>query len=144
MRKVVAFSVLFLPLTIVSPPAFATDQCPINEAAITQAGSYALAAEAAVKAASGCEGSYKMLSACQIGSSGDVALAGIVRARCEPLFMGKANRGMKAAYRKKLTGCARIAKRHEGTMYLGLAAVCEARAARNFARKYAKSSRAAH
>jgi hypothetical protein len=144
MRKVVAFSALFLAVVITACPALAIDKCPINDAAIMQAGGYALAAEAAVKAASGCEGSYKMLSACQIGSSGDVALAGIVRARCEPLFMGKANRGMKAAYRKKLTGCARIAKRHEGTMYLGLAAVCEARAARNFARKYAKSSRAAH
>jgi hypothetical protein len=144
MRKVVAFSALFLAIVTTASPALAAEQCPINDAAITQAGGYALAAEAAVKAASSCEGSYKMLSACQIGSSGDVALAEIVRGKCEPLFMGKANRGMKTAYKKKLTGCTRIAKRHEGTMYIGLAAVCEARAARNFPRKYTKSSRAAH
>ncbi len=81
MRKVVAFSALFLAVVITACPALAIDKCPINDATIMQAGGYALAAEAAVKAASGCEGSYKMLSACQIGSSGDVALAGIVRAR---------------------------------------------------------------
>jgi hypothetical protein len=53
------------------------------------------------------------------------------------LFIGKAGPGLLKAYKKKQAGCARIAKK-EGTMYLGLAAVCEARAARNFARKYAK------
>ncbi len=120
-------------------PSFATEQCPINDAAITQAGSYVAAVEVVVKSAPDCERAYKTLEICQLGSSGDNALSDIVRKKCEPLFLGKASRGVKAAYKKKLTGCERIAKQNEGTLYLGLAAVCQARAARDFARKYAKA-----
>jgi hypothetical protein len=90
-----------------------------------------------VNAAPDCERAFEVLDACQLGSSGDVALSDIVRGKCEPLFVGKAGPGVLKAYKKKQAGCARIAKK-EGTMYLGLAAVCEARAARNFARRYAK------
>ncbi len=138
MHKVIAFFyALFSAFTIF--PALAAEQCPINDAAIAQAGGYANAVEAAVKAAPDCERAYKNLEICQLGSSGDNALSDIVRKKCEPLFLGKASRGVKAAYKKKLTGCERIAKQNEGTMYLGLAAVCQARAARDFARKYAKA-----
>ncbi len=126
--------VAFLPSYV-----FAAEQCPITDAAITQAGSYVAAVEAIVKSAPDCERAYKTLEICQLGSSGDNALSDIVRDKCEPLFLGKESRGVKAAYKKKLTGCERIAKQNEGTMYLGLAAVCQARAARDFARKYAKA-----
>jgi hypothetical protein len=138
MDKALASLVLLIAAIIAATPAAAAEQCPIDDAAIAQAGGYALAVEAAVSAAPDCERAFRMLEACQLGSSGDVALSAIVRSKCEPLFLGKANPGMKAAYRKKRAGCAKIAKANEGTMYLGLVAVCEARASRNFARKFAR------
>ncbi len=61
-----------------------------------------------------------------------------MRAKCEPLFIHKAGPGMLKACKRKQTGCAQIAKKNEGTMYLGLAAVCQAKASRDFARKFAK------
>lgn len=133
------FAILFISTAITASPALAADQCPITDAAITQAGSYVAAVEVVVKSAPDCERAYKTLEICQLGSSGDNTLSEIVREKCEPLFLGKASRGVKAAYKKKLTSCERIAKQNEGTMYLGLAAVCQARAARDFARKYAKA-----
>lgn len=130
-------ALIVLGMLAVMYPAFSAEQCPVTDTVITQAGGYASAVEAAVKAAPGCERAFDVLDACQLGSSGDVALSAIVRAKCEPLFIGKAAPSVLKAYRRKQAGCARIAKK-EGTLYLGLAAVCEARAARNFARKYAK------
>jgi hypothetical protein len=137
MRNISVFSALLITFSVLVSPALAAEQCPITDAAIAQAGGYANAVEAAVSAAPDCERAFKVLDACQLGSSGDVALSDIVRGKCEPLFIGKAGPGVLKAYKKKQAGCARIVKK-EGTMYLGLAAVCEARAARNFARKYAK------
>jgi hypothetical protein len=58
------------------------------------------AVETAVKAASTCEGSYQTFVACQLGSSGDNALAEIVRGKCEPLFIGKLSPAAKAVYKK--------------------------------------------
>lgn len=139
MSRIVAIVASLVAAVVAASSALATEQCPINDAAITQAGSYVAAVEAIVKSAPDCERAYKTLEICQLGSSGDNALSDIVRKKCEPLFLGKASRGVKAAYKKKLTGCERIAKNNEGTMYLGLAAVCQARAARDFARKYAKA-----
>jgi hypothetical protein len=132
------FVALFLATLLAASPATATEQCHVNDAAITQAGGYGNAVEVAVKTAPGCERAFKTLDACQLGSSWDNALSDIVRAKCEPLFIGKANAGTLRAYKRKQAGCAQIAKKNEGTMYMVLAAVCQARAARDFARKYAK------
>jgi hypothetical protein len=122
----------------IASPALAAEQCPINDAAIMQAGSYVAAVEAIVKSAPDCERAYKTLEVCQLGSSGGNALSAIVRGKCEPLFIHKAGPGMLKAYKRKQTGCAQIARKNEGTMYLGLAAVCQAKASRDFARKFAK------
>ncbi|CEG07527.1 hypothetical protein BN961_00919 [Afipia felis] len=105
MRKVLALAILSI---ITASPALAAEQCSINDTAITQAGSYVAAVEAVVKSAPDCERAYKTLEICQLGSSGDNALSDIGRKKCEPLFLGKASRGVKAAYKKKLTGCERI------------------------------------
>jgi hypothetical protein len=135
MLKLVA---LFLVIAVAAPSAMAAEECTVNEAAITNAGGYGTAVEAAVKAAPDCERAFRTLDACQLGSSWDNALSDIVRAKCEPLFIGKANAGTMKAYKRKQASCAMIAKKNEGTMYMGLAAVCQARAARDFASKYAK------
>ena len=113
----------------------AAEACPVDDKAVEQAGGYGKAVEAAVKAGSTCERSYQTFVACQLGSSGDNALAEIVQGKCEPLFIGKVSPAGKAAYKKAQARCNRIAEKNEGTMYQGLAAVCRAGAARNLARK---------
>ena len=111
-------------------------KCPVDDAAAEKAGGYATAVEAALKAATDCQRAYQTLAACQLGSSRDNALADIVRSKCEPLFMGKASAATKRAYKKALARCDRIAEKNEGTMYQSFAAICQARAARDFASRY--------
>ncbi len=65
MRKSLTLGLLLV--TIVVSPALAAEQCPINDAAITQAGSYVVAVEAVVKPAPDCERAYTTLEACQLG-----------------------------------------------------------------------------
>jgi hypothetical protein len=125
---------LFL-LVALSTSALAADQCPINEMAIAKAGSYANAVTAAVNSAFGCEGAYRTLELCQLGSSGDNALSDIVLAKCEPRFLPRATLATKTAYDKARGKCNAIAIKNEGSMYQGQAAVCLARTGRDFARK---------
>lgn len=110
--------------------------CPISDSAAAAAGGFASAVHDALKAAPTCEKAYKLLSTCALGSSGDNALAGIVQAKCEPLFMARASRLGKRAYINALRRCDRIALNNEGTMYQGMAAVCRAGASRDYARHY--------
>lgn len=136
MRRAFVVVVLVIACGVAASSLAAADECAISDAAVTKEGGFVPAVEAAVKAAPDCERSYKVLDACQLGSSGDNALAEIVRGKCEPLFQDKASPATKAAYKNKRIRCNRIAKNNEGTMYLGLAAVCQAKAARDFANKY--------
>ena len=110
--------------------------CPVDDKAVEQAGGYVRAVEAAVKAGPTCERSYQTFVACQLGSSGDNALAEIVQGKCEPLFIGKVGPAARAAYKTAQARCNRIAEKSEGTMYQGLAAVCRAGVARDLARKH--------
>jgi hypothetical protein len=114
----------------------AAQPCPINEAAITKAGGYADAVSAAMKMEFSCEGAYRVLELCQLGSSGDNALSDIVLSKCEPRFLPKAVAATKAAYDKARAKCAKIADSNQGSLYQGQAAVCLARTGRDFAGKY--------
>jgi hypothetical protein len=136
LRNLAAFAALFMALTACGVPALAADPCSLGEAAIDKAGGYGNAVTAAVKSAPNCRRAYRTLFACQLGSSGDNALSDIVRSKCEPLFLRKASPATGKAYRAALARCNKIAENNEGTMYQGLAAVCRAEAARNFALKY--------
>lgn len=124
----------------VSAPAAAAEQCSISEAAINKAGSYVAAVTAAMNTEFSCEGAYRILELCQLGSSGDNALSGIVLSKCEPRFLPKAVAATKAAYEKARAKCNKIAEKNEGSMYQGQAAVCIARSGRDFARKYGTKS----
>jgi hypothetical protein len=135
-RKIATFAVLFIAVTAFSAPVMAVKKCSVGAAAVEKAGGYANAVKAAVKDASSCKRAYKTFAACQLGSSADNALADIVQSKCEPLFMGKASSSTKKAYKKAQDRCNKIAEKNEGTMYQGLAAVCQAGAARDFAHKY--------
>ena len=77
MYKTTAVAAFLIASTTAASPALAADQCPINDAAIAQAGGYANAVEAIVKSAPDCERAYKTLEICQLGSSGDNALSDI-------------------------------------------------------------------
>ncbi|PNG27374.1 hypothetical protein [Methylocella silvestris] len=138
MRKIGAFASCFIALAACAAPATAAEKCPVSDAAAEKAGGYANAVNAAVKDARNCEQAYRALAACQLGSSADNPLSDIVRSKCEPLFMGRANPATKQSYKKALQRCDKIAERNEGSMYQGFAAVCQAGAARDFARKDAR------
>jgi hypothetical protein len=118
-------------------PVMAADRCPVTDAAAEKAGGFANAVSAAVKSAWSCGGAYQVLEACQLGSSGDNALSAMVLSKCEPMFLPKATPAIKADYKKARAKCDQIALKNEGSMYQGQAAVCIARSARDFARKFA-------
>lgn len=123
-----------------SASAFAANECPVSEAAITKAGGFPQAVTAAMKTEFSCEGAYRILELCQLGSAGDNALSDIVLSKCEPRFLPKALAATKAAYEKARAKCNKIAEKNEGSMYQGQAAVCIARSGRDFARKYGTKS----
>jgi hypothetical protein len=135
----------FAATLILGLPVRAQDACAVGEAAIDAAGSYAAAVERKISAAPDCFKAFQTLDACQLGSSGDNALSEIVVGKCEPLFLaqggsgkvgaGKSGATLKARYRAAQKHCDRIAENNSGTMYQSFAAVCRARAARDFARR---------
>lgn len=93
-----------------------------------------------MKAEFSCEGAYRILELCQLGSSGDNAFSAIVLKKCEPRFLPKALPATKAAYEKARAKCNKVAEKNEGSMYQSQAAVCIARSGRDFARKYGTKS----
>lgn len=137
MRRTIVVAMQIVMAIAFGAPAIAAESCPVSESAVEKAGGYGNAVTALVKAASTCERAYQTLRICQLGSSGDNALSDIVTSKCEPLFMGKASRATKAAYKAAQARCNTIAEKNEGTMYQGFAAVCRAKAARDLARKAA-------
>jgi hypothetical protein len=123
-----------------SASASAAEQCPVSDASITKAGGLADAVTAAMKTEFSCEGAYRILELCQLGSSGDNALSDIVLSKCEPRFLPKAAAATKVAYEKARAKCNKIGEKKEGSMYQSQAAVCIARSGRDFARKYGTKS----
>jgi transposase len=137
MRRFVSgrFAVSVFAACMFAIPALAAEKCPISDDAAAKAGGFANAVTAAVKAEFSCEGAYRMLDLCQLGSTADNALADMVLTKCEPRFLPKALPATKAAYEKARAKCSKIAAK-DGTMYQGQAAVCLARTGRDFARKF--------
>ena len=136
MRRLLAVTLIGFAVADPGARLMAAEACPVGDKVVERAGGYVNAVNAAVKAGSTCERSYQTFVACLLGSSGDNALAEIVRGKCEPLFIGKVSTATKVAYKKAQVRCDQIAEKNQGTMYQGLAAVCRARAARDLARKY--------
>lgn len=131
---------LFLCSATCIAPAGAADKCPISDEAEAKAGGRHQAIDAAMKAEFSCEGAYRILELCQLGSSGDNAFSDIVLKKCEPRFLPKALPATKTAYGKARATCDKIAEKNQGSMYQSQAAVCIARSARDFARKYGTKS----
>ncbi len=133
------YAAFVLVACALAAPALAAEKCPISDEAIAKAGGLANAVTAAVKTEFSCEGAYRVLDLCQLGSTADNALSDMVLTKCEPRFLPKALPATKAAYEKARAKCSKIAAK-DGTMYQGQAAVCLARAGRDFARKYGTKS----
>jgi len=132
-RHCAAFAALIVALVAFGAPAKTAEQCTVGDA---KAGGLADAVTTAIKTAWSCEGAYKILEACQFGSTADNALSDIVLSKCEPRFKDKATPAVRAAYQKARDKCSQIAAKNQGSMYQGQAAVCLARAGRDFAGKY--------
>ena len=133
---VLSFAFMLL-LTVFTAPAMAAEKCPVSDAAAEKAGGFANGVTAAINTAWSCGGAYQILEACSLGSSGDNALSTIVQSKCEPMFLPKATPAIKSDYKKARAKCDQIAVKNQGSMYQSQAAVCIARSARDFARKYA-------
>jgi hypothetical protein len=125
----------FLATALLCGAVFAEPVCPVGDAEAEKAGGYSHAVEAAVRDAPDCEQAFAMLEACQLGSTADNPLSDLVRAKCELLFLDKANATTKKAYRKAQDACEKIAKTDLGTLYQSFGAVCLAKASRDFAHK---------
>lgn len=136
MKTTVCVALIALAL---SSRARAAEKCPINDEAIGKAGSLGNAVTTAMNTEFSCEGAFRVLELCQLGSTADNALSQIALSKCEPRFLPKAAPATKAAYDKARAKCAKIAQK-EGSMYQGQAAVCMARSGRDFARKYGTKS----
>ncbi len=135
----------FLATALFCGVALAEPVCPVGDAEAEKAGGYSHAVEAAVRGAADCEQAFAMLEACQLGSTADNPLSDLVRAKCEPLFLDKAGAAKKIAatkraYRKAQDACDKIAGTDSGTIYQSFAAVCLAKASRDFARKSAAAA----
>ena len=132
-RHSTAFAALLMVSVVLGAAAEAADQCTVGD---QKAAGFADAVTTAIKTAWSCEGAYKILESCQLGSSADNALSDIVLSKCEPRFKSKATPAVNAAYQKARDKCNQIAEKKQGSMYQGQAAVCLARAGRDFAGKY--------
>ncbi len=135
MRKAAPFVSLCIAIIVYGIPVCAAETCPAGEDNIDKVGGYGKAVKAFVKNAANCDTAYKALLSCQLGSSGDNALADMVQAKCEPLFIVKATWATKHAYKRAQSQCNKIALKNQGSMYQGFAAVCRAKAAWDFSRK---------
>jgi hypothetical protein len=138
MRRLIVAILIGIAFAGSGAHVIAAEACPVDDKAVETAGGYVNAVEGAVKAGSTCERSYQIFVACQLGSSGDNAIAEIVQEKCEPLFIDKVSPAAKAAYKRAQGRCDKIAEKNQGTMYQGLAAMCRAGAARDLARKYSR------
>jgi hypothetical protein len=136
--RVAAFLIAIFAATLAgATPVVAEEACPVGEDEVVKAEGYGKAVNKLISEASDCFTAFRLLEACQLGTSGDNALSGFVREKCEPSFLPNAKPDVKKAYQDKLDGCRQIAEDNSGSMYQSFAAVCQARAARDFAKKAA-------
>jgi len=90
-------------------------------------------------AAPSCDASMKLLLACQLGSSGDVALAEIVIKKCEAMFLSTLSKTARRAYDRKVGACGRELANESGTLYQSIRAICAAEAAHTYAARAGKN-----
>jgi hypothetical protein len=86
-----------------------------------------------------CDASMQLLVACQLGSSGDVALSQIVIEKCESDFLTSLSKSARATYDRKAGACGNRFAGQSGTMYQSIRAICAAEVAHIYASRAAKA-----
>jgi hypothetical protein len=135
--KRAALRTLVLAATLIgaAAPGFALEGCPVGDEDAGVAGGYVAAVQKAVSGAPDCPASFHVFETCQLGSTQDIALSNIVRDKCEPLFLPDIKPAVKKAYAEALKHCDEVAESQTGSMYQSFAALCQAKASRDFAAK---------
>jgi len=124
---------LFAGLAVLSAgtlPAVAAD-CPVKPAEME-------GIVAAVKAASSCDASMKILEACQFGSTADVQFGDAVEKKCEAQFLALISTSRKRVYQDQLGRCEQKYADKQGTMWRAATAMCRAGISQRYAHRLGK------
>jgi len=97
--------------------------------------------EKALRSAPSCRAAYKQYNDCRWGSSIDAWRAGIVREKCEPLFLTKLTLEQKKIYNNKLQFCAKQYEFASGTLAISESNTCGVGVIFDFATDSAKASK---
>jgi hypothetical protein len=94
--------------------------------------------EKLVADASSCDASMRLLLACQLGSSGDVAPAMIVIKKCEDDFLPSLSKRARQTYERKAGACGGEFDNESGTLFQSIRAICAAEVAQTYAHRAAR------
>jgi len=88
-----------------------------------------------------CDASMRLLMACQLGSSGDVALSLIVIKKCEGDFLVSLTDRARRDYERKVGTCGDKFANESGTLFQSIRAICAADVAHAYAIRAAKAKK---
>lgn len=114
-------------LMISGAVAYAAKECPIEPFDLDKA-------QQAIEKAASCQAAYELMNACRTNAGGDVAMAQVVIAKCEKVFVTRGDNPTMRTYRQEREACVRKYAKSQGTMYASFQATCQARAAVRAAR----------
>ena len=86
-----------------------------------------------------CDASMQLLMACQLGSSGDVALSLIVIKKCETDFLASLGDRARRGYERKVGACGDQFAGQSGTLFQSMRAICAAEVAHAYAGRAARA-----
>jgi uncharacterized protein YecT (DUF1311 family) len=132
MSKFPVALLLVLGWAFLPRPAFAEAKCPAGDAPIF---------EEDLRATASCEAAHKLHAACSWGSSGDVALSGVVIEKCEAVFLSRLTPAQKRNYEARQQRCSEKFAREDGSLAVAEAALCTEAIAVSFARNAAAAGR---
>ncbi len=128
-RRFLSISIWLMGSCVVS--AMAMD-CPVSDYEQV---------EKRVSDAPSCKISMQLLMACQLGSSGDVALSLIVIKKCEGEFLPSLNDTARRGYEGKVAACGDKFANESGTLFQSIKAICAAEVAHAYAGRAAKGKK---
>jgi hypothetical protein len=118
-----SFGVFIWLLGFASAPALAMD-CPVS--GFDEVGDR-------VTEAPTCDAAMQLLTACQMGSSADVAVSLIVIEKCEGDFLSSLDHRARRGYERKVGACGKNFSGEGGTLFQSIRAICAAQVAHDYA-----------
>lgn len=91
--------------------------------------------EQAINASSSCSSAFRILEACQRGSSGDVRIARKVVAKCEAQFSAELTSAQRSQYLSEKQACVRKHAGKQGVEFQSFSGFCEAELALKYSRR---------